>query len=280
MGEMRDDDSDSDTDDVPSTGSAPEPNRVLLAKIFMSTPNPANSQCPLIAEWDGTDPGHTKRLFVYAHIDNSTYESYVTLSDSSRKRFKYVNTLGDGRSFHRGYDKLMQTGPFSNYLQSCVHNPRAYDSYRWPHSPELETALSNFMNGTLSFVNRRDVRDKHRVYMFDLDRTIGIPSSRSFDVTPPEFTYWYKLNNSSGQDRPTQGPPETIRNIPEEEFTSNYKIFQNFNPANPHTFVESRERGKLLKGRRQLTTPRSGGKKRNKSRRKYRKIKSRRRVGW
>jgi len=233
---------------------------VILAKIFMVTIDPTSCQKP--KEWDGKDPGHTKRLFVYAHIDNSTYESYVTLSDSSHKRFKYVNTLGDGRPYHRDYDKLMQiAGPFSKYFQSCIHNPRAYDSYRWPNSPELETVLRNLMSGTLSFVNSRDVLDLHRIYVFDPDST------------PPIFTYWYRLNNSSGQDGPMQGPPddETIRDIPEHEFTSNYKIFRKFRQDNSERHKFYGELGKLSRGGKKHS------KRRNKTRRKYRKIKSRRR---
>jgi len=289
----------SDSDGVPSTGSVPEPNRVLLAKIFMVAMDPRSCQKP--KEWNGVNPGHTNRLFVYAHIDNSTYESYVTLSDLSRKRLIHVSSLGDGRPFHRGYDKLMQTGPFSKYLESCIHNPRGYDSYRYPNSPELETVLRNLMSGTLSFVNSRDALDLHRIYVFDPPPTMGIESSWHPEVTNPEYTYWYRLNNSSGLDRPTQGPPdgETIRDIAEDEFTSNYKIFQNFKKANPHRFVLSRETygnfGKMLEGihkpntptrylpihPRAVPTPRRGGKKhskrRNKTRRKYRKIKSRRR---
>ena len=305
-GEMSEDESDysSDSDGVPSTESVPEPNRVFLAKIFMSTPNPANSQRPLIAEWDGENPGHTKRLFVYAHIDNSTYESYVTLSSLSDKRLKYVNTLGDRQPFHRGYDKLMHIGvPFSNYFQSSIHDPGAYNHY--PNYPELETLLRNLMSGTLS--DDRDVLDRHRIYVFDPDRTLGIPSNRSFEVTPPNFTYWYKLNNLSGQDAVTEGPlgVETIREIPQDEFEFNYKIVSNFIPDNVHMAVLNREfgqfgkrpkgigktrylplhnpnrgRGNVHSHRRGLShdpISRRGGKKRNKTRRKYRKIKSRRR---
>jgi len=281
---------------------------ITLAKIFMSTPNPANSQRPLIAEWDGENPGHTKRLFVYAHIDNSTYEAYVTLSDESRKLLTYVNTLGDGRPFHRGYDKLMQTGPFSNYLESCIHNPRGY----WPNYPELETVLRNLMSGTLSFENDRDVLDRHRIYVFDPPITTGIEHSRHFPVSKPALTYWYRLNNTRGQDKVTQGPPggETIRDIPEDEFMSLYRIFSKFNIANPNTFLLNRESfghlGKRPEGigkkttkyrplhdpnrgpgskvpghSRGLSSSHRGGKKhskrRNRTRRKYRKIKSRRR---
>jgi hypothetical protein len=102
----------------------------------------------------------------------------------------------------------------------------------------------------------------------------------------PEFTYWYRLNNSSGQDKVTQDTPddETIRDIPKDEFDLNYKIFQNFNPDNADMFLlerESRPRMRFLKAKRPSRNTThihtAGGKKRNKTRRKYRKIKSRRR---
>ena len=270
-------DDDSASDGSPIHVHIPDPPRVTLAKIFMSIPNPANPQKPIIKEWDGKKPKYP--LFVYAYIENGTYSSYVTLSDNQKKQLRL--SLARDPRHDENYTRLMHNGPFSNYFQSYIYNPRAHNPDRYPNSPQLETALSNFMNGFLSFVNRRDPRDQFRVYMFDTGTTPGIQSKRHFDVTKPNFTYWYKLNNLSGQDRTTQGPPddETIRDIPEDEFELNYKIFQNFNPDNPHTFVESRERlGKLLKGRRRLTTHRAGGKKKhNKSRRKYRKIKSRRR---
>lgn len=279
----------SDSDDVPSsTGSVPEPNRVTLAKIFMSTPNPANSQRPLIAEWDGENPGHTKRLFVYAHIDNSTYESYVTLGDASHKQLTYVSSLGDGRPFHRDYDKRMHIVS-TTYFQSSIHNP--YHLHHWPTYPELETVLKNLMSGTLSFENGRVERDRHRIYVFDPPPTMGIEHSRHFTVSKPMYTYWYKLNNTSGLDRPTDCPPGTLQDISEYEFTSLYRIFSKFNIANHNTFLLDREpfghgtkrplniniqTGYLRRFSNGHNSHR-GGKKRNKTRRKYRKIKSRRR---
>ena len=253
------------------------PSNVILAKIFMAALDPTSCQPK---EWDGTDPGHTNKLFVYADLHNTTYQSYVTLSDRKKKLVEHF-TQRDSRHSEE-YDKLMRTGPFSKYLESCIHNPRAYDSYRWTNSPELETLLRNLMSGTLSFVNRRDVLDRHRIYVFDMPTTLGLSYTGHPEVTNPVYTYWYRLNNSSGQDKVTQGRPdgEMIREIPEEEFTSNYKIFQNFKKANPHSFVFSRETPGLPNKYRQLQRT-AGGKKhskrRNKTRRKYRKIKNRRR---
>lgn len=293
-----DDDSEySDTDDdVLSVESpVPEPNRVFLAKIFMSTPNPANSQSPIIAEWDGEDPGHTKRLFVYAHIDNSTYANYVSVG--TLKKTQRAKNIYRGQAFTPEYVSLMHTGRFSNYLQSSIHNPGAYDPYRSPHYSELETLLRNLMSGMPSFVNI-DVLDQHRIYVFDMPTTLGLTYTGHHEVTTPVYTYWYRLNS---QDKVTQGPPghETMRYIPEEEFESNYKIFQKFNKANPNQFVFRRETfgnfGKMPTGIHKPNKPsiyrsiypragptpnstyRRGGKKRNKTRRKYRKIKSRRR---
>jgi hypothetical protein len=271
-------DNDSDSDGSPIHVHIPDPPRVTLAKIFMSIPNPANPQKPIIKEWDGKKPKYP--LFVYAYIENGTYSSYVTLSYNQKKQRRL--SLDRDPRHDENYTRLMHTGPFSNYFQSYIYNPRAHDPDRYPNSPQLETMLRNLMNGDLSFVNRRDVRDKHRIYMFDTGTTPGIVYDRHFGVTKPNFTYWYKLNNLSGQDQITQGPPddETIRDIPEDEFELNYKIFQSFNPDNADMFLfdrESRSRMKFLKGKRQLTTHRAGGKKRNKTRRKYQKIKSRRR---
>ena len=288
-----DDDDESEVDDGWSMESdLPEPNRVFLAKIFMSTPNPnpEDRQSPIIAEWDGEDPGHTKRLFVYAHIDNSTYANYVSVG--TLKKNQRAKNIYRGEVFTPEYVNLMHTGRFSNCcLQSSIHNPGAYDPYRSPHYSELETLLRNLMSGMPSFVNSIDVLDQHRIYMFDTGTTTGISHNRHFNVMKPVFTYWYRLNT---QDKVTQCPPgrETIRDIPEEEFESNYKIFQKFNKANPNQFVFRRETfgnfGKIPKGinkpsiyrpihPRAGPTARRGGKKRNKTRRKYRKIKSRRR---
>jgi hypothetical protein len=273
--------SDSD-DDIPAD---PDPPRVILAKIFMRT---LSYSVPIIAEWDGKDPGHTKQLFVYAYIHNSTYQSYVR-----------------NRDIHKQYDSLMHTE-----LLSYIHNPLSYDAYIYPRFTELATLLPNLMSGNLSFPNSRDVRDKHRIYVFDPPPTMGIESNWHPQVTNPVYTYWYRLNNLSGQDHVTEGPPdvETIRDIPEEEFDLNYGIFQNFRPDNADIFLLKREpkgNGTKLKGvgKKPLYPPlhnpnrgrgnvhghsrghdpifRRGGKKnskrRNKTRRKYRKIKSRRR---
>jgi len=282
---MHDETSSSDSDGSPMHVRIPDPPRVTLAKIFMVTPNLENMQKSIIKEWDGKNPEYP--LIVYAHIENGTYRSYVTLSDKQKKQ----------QPEYESYTRLMHTGPFSTYFQSCIHNPRAYDSSRYPNCPQLETLIRNLMSGTLSFVNSRKIRDRHRIYVFDPDRTLGLKSKRHFDVMKPEFTYWYKLNNLSGRDQITEGPPddETIRDITKEEFDLNYKIFQNFNPDNPHMFLlerESRSRMRFLKAKRPsrnptatatttTTTTTAGGKKhskrRNKTRRKYRKIKSRRR---
>ena len=247
--------------------------------------------CQKPKEWNGVNPGHTNRLFVYAHIDNSTYQSYVTVSDASRKQLTHVSSLGDGRPFQRGYDKLMQNaGPFSKYVESCIHNPRAYDSAHWPNYPELETMLQNLMSGAISFENGRVERDRHRIYVFDPPPTMGIEHSRHFTVSKPMYTYWYKLNNTSGLDRPTDCPPGTLQDISEYEFTSLYRIFSKFNIANHNTFLLDREpfghgtkrplninkqTGYLRRFSNGHNSHR-GGKKRNKTRRKYRKIKSRR----
>jgi hypothetical protein len=151
--------------------------------------------------------------------------------------------------------------PFSNYFQSSIHNPGAYNPYRYPNSPELETLLRNLMSGTLSFENSRDVLDKHRIYEFDPPIATGIEHSGHFPVPKPALTYWYRLNNSSGLDKPvplpqrdqrdhqpTQCPPGTIEDISEEDFKSLYKIFSKFNIANPNSFVLNRELGKRPEG--------------------------------
>jgi hypothetical protein len=274
----------------------PDPPRVTLAKIFMVTPNPANPRKLIIKEWDGKNPEYP--LIVYAHIENGTYSSYVTLSDHQKRQLEFF-TERDPR-YDENYTRLMHNSwPVSEYFQSCIHNPRAHDPDRYPNCPQLETLIRNLMSGTLSFVNSREIRDRHRIYVFDPDRTLGLKSKRHFDVMKPEFTYWYKLNNLSGRDQITEGPPddETIREITKDEFDLNYKIFSKFNIANPNTFLLNREFGQLGKrpeGIRKPTkptrylhthprpTPRGGGKKhskrRNKTRRKYRKIKSRRRI--
>lgn len=276
---------DSDSDDgygSPMHVPVPDPPRVTLAKIFMVTPNPANPRKLIIKEWDGKNPEYP--LIVYAHIENGTYSSYVTLSDHQKRQLKFF-TERDPR-YDENYTRLMHNSwPVSEYFQSYIYNPRAHDPDRHPNYPQLETVLGNLMNGTLSFVNRRDVRDRHRIYMFDTGITPGIKSKRHFDVMKPEFTYWYKLNNLSGRDQITEGPPhdETIRDIPKDEFDLNYKIFQNFNPDNADMFLLEREsRTKILKAKRPSRNTThihtAGGKKRNKTRRKYRKIKSRRRL--
>jgi hypothetical protein len=255
------DDDDSDLDSIGSVRSRPE-SRVTLAKIFMSTPNHANPQRPLIAEWDGKDPGHTKQLFVYdAYIRNTTYQSYVTLSSQSENQGNNLR-----------YSEIMRL--------SYIHDPLLHSIY-----PELATLLPNLMSGTLSFVNRRELRERHRIYVFDPDRTPGIQFKGHFDVVKPMYTYWYKLNNLYGQDYVMEGPPdyEKIREIPQDEFELNYKIFSNFRPDNADMFLlerESRPRMKFLKAKRPSRNTThihtAGGKKRNKTRRKYRKIKSRR----
>lgn len=83
-------DSDSSISSDPSRGSSvsasdADPELVILAKIFTITPDPKNLEKPIIAEWDGTDPGPTKALFVHVCIDNTTYTSYVSVGTAKKK---------------------------------------------------------------------------------------------------------------------------------------------------------------------------------------------------
>lgn len=277
---------------------------VVLAKIFMSTPDPIpdflNNR--KIEPWDGEDPGNTKILFVYAYIHKDTYESYVFLR--SGQTTPEYNTLMHGTPMHVPY--------------SSIHNP-------YLKQPGLQRLLKNLMSGTLSFKNSRDPRDQHRIYEFAPPITTGI---EHFGICPPPTkptsTYWYRLNNLHGGDEITEGLPglETIRyDIPEDEFKLLYTVVSGFKITNHTIFLCNREAGQLPRklsgtperllspektdyrplhdpnrgpgskvpglsrglshGPRISRISRHGGKKnskkRNKTRRKYRKIKSRRR---
>ena len=257
-----------------------------LAKIFMSRPDPIpgilNNR--KIEPWDGEDPGNTKILFVYAYIDKGTYESYVFLR--SGQTTPEYNTLMHGTPMHVPY--------------SSIHNP-------YLKQPGLQRLLKNLMSGTLSFKNSRDPRDQHRIYEFAPPITTGIEHSGFCPPpTKPTSTYWYRLNNLHGGDEITQGPPGTIEDIPEDEFTKLYTVVSGFKIPNHTVFVCKRETTGKLPGNSSRTSGRllspsigntqsqylplynpnhgrgnrnslRGGKKCNKTRRKYRKIKSRRR---
>lgn len=267
--------------------------RVVLAKIFMVTPDPDDRQKTIIAEWDGKDPGHTKKLFVHAKIADTTYESYVTLGDLDRKRLASLRMLGDGRSYHRDYamrDEILRQG-----IISYIHNPP-----KCIRHSELSSLLSNFMTGNLSFENERTLRERHRIYMFYTPPSPGLTSTTHLTVTPLEFTYWYKLNNLHGQDDEEQLlnldyliSSDRIRRVSETEFELNYPIVDKFNVINgqisrinlesrrnlelPPDTKKHRYRPLYKDGRRITYGGKKHSKKRNKTRRKYRKIKSRRR---
>ena len=275
----------SDSDDEPNSASsydgyssdsmesASDPPNVVLAKIFTITPDPQNLQKTIIAEWDGTDPGPTKALFVHVCIDNTTYTSYVSVGQQKIKQRK-ANTIM-GRPYVPDYDRVMQNETPKQGLISCLHNPKACS---YPGYTELGTLLPNLMCGILSFENERD---RHRIFMFYTPPSPGLTSYSHSKGTKPEFSYWYKLNNLSGQDKETEPDlgSDKIRRVSKNEFGLYYQIFHTFNPDNPVMHNLYRELGKRKPG---ILGKRSRGgkkhsKKRNKTRRKYRKIKSRRR---
>ena len=292
------------------SASDPDTDPVILAKIFMSTPDPQNRQKTIIAEWDGTDPGHDKKLFVHAKIADTTCEEYVTLGDLDKRHRAYLSTLGDQRPYHREYAKLMQDETPRQGFISYIHNPPACSRYS-----ELSSLLPNFMTGNLSFENERTSRERHRIYMFYTPPSPGLTSTTHPPVTTPlEITYWYKLNNLHGQDD-VKLPNldylisvDKIRKVSETEFELNYPIFHTLKVKNVNRYrqkVEITRPETTLTGVRKPTRyipvhipgkvnvhghghghsrgptfhkfSRRGGKKRNKTRRKYRKIKSRRR---
>jgi hypothetical protein len=71
------------SDSQGSASSVEEPT-VTLAKIFMID---VNEQ---IRDWDGKEP-NDKRLFVYAHIGDTTYDSYMPRSNGSRYNSDFTN---------------------------------------------------------------------------------------------------------------------------------------------------------------------------------------------
>lgn len=268
--------------------------RVVLAKIFMVTPDPDDRQKNIIAEWDGTDPGHDKKLFVHAKIADTTCEEYLTLGDLDKRKLDYLRNLGDGRSYHRDYAMRDET-PRQGVI-SYIHNPP-----KCIRHSELSSLLSNFMTGNLSFENERTLRERHRIYMFYTPPSPGLTSNMHLTVTPLVITYWYKLNNLHGQDDEEQLlnldyliSSDRIRRVSESEFELNYPIFDKFKVRNVEMSRINLESGINLELQLSRVKPRytringpnsvsgsrnsrRGGKKRNKTRRKYRKIKSRRR---
>lgn len=179
-----------------------------------------------------------------------------------------------GRPYVPHYDRVMQNETPKQGLISCLYNPKACV---YPGYTELGTLLPNLMCGILSFENERDLRDRHRIYMFYTPSSPGLTSTTHPTVTPLEITYWYKLNNLHGQDH-EQLPnidslisADKIRRVSEKEFEINYDIFRTFKPDNPVTHKLYGELGKRHRGGKKHS------KKRNKTRRKYRKVKSRRR---
>lgn len=261
--------SDSSTESV-------QPATVTLAKIFMVTLNPKSLEEP--KEWDGTDPGPTKALFVHVCIDNTTYTSYVSVG-TAKKRQRQENTFM-GRHYVPDYYKVMQNETPKQGLISCLYNPKACV---YPGYSELGTLLPNLMCGILSFENLRDLREQHRIYMFDIPPTQGRTSDSHYNGTKPEFTYWYKLNGQDHVELPNLEyliTADKIRSVSEPEFVSHYRIFGKFRPDNVELHNICRELGKgglPCKRSRNGVGGKKHSKKRNKTRRKYRKIKSRRR---
>lgn len=254
------------SDNVSST----DPPNVVLAKIFMVTIDPKSLQKP--KEWDGTDPGPTKALFVHVCIHNTTYVSYVSVGTAKKKQRQ--ENIFMGLPYVPDYDRVMQNETPKQGLISCLYNPNAC---RYPGYIELGTLMPNLMCGILSFENERDLRDLHRIYRFDIPPTQGLTSDSHPKGTKPEFSYWYKLNNLSGQDKETERDlveNDKIRRVSKTDFDLNYQIFHTFNPDNPHMHKFYGELGILGKRSR---GGKKHSKKRNKTRRKYRKIKSRRR---
>jgi hypothetical protein len=305
MGDLYDSDSARSDFSVYSDGVPSQPRPIAtLAKIYMSTPNPnrGERQRLIIKEWDGKNPGHTKTLFVYACIDNSTYANYVTVG--TLKRAQRAQNTYRGEPFIPDYVNVMQDSMRDGII-SCLSSPRACN---YPGYPELSTLLPNLMCGIISVDKDRgeaeaEARLVHmnRIYMFDIPTTPGLIYKGHYNVTPPEFTYWYRLNDGYSGDKLTEGAPvgSTVSIYDQSELESDfelesdsgsskrsrpdnvpiYKIFRNFRPDNADRAVLNREFGQL--GKRPKGRGNHGGKKhskkRNKTRRKYRKIKSRRR---
>jgi hypothetical protein len=274
---------------------------VTLAQIFMSTPNPNRDdrQKHIIEEWDGKNPGHTKTLFVYACIDNSTYANYVSVP--TLKQNQRAKNTDRGEAFIPEYVKVMQQDTREGII-SCLSSPRVCS---YPSYPELKTLLPNLMCGIISVDRNKeeteveaDLVHMNRIYMLDIPPTLGLEYTQHFAVTKPEFTYWYRLNDGYNGDKLTGYAPlgSTVsvdwRDLESDSSKSKrlnpdvpiYKIFRNFRPDNADLFKFHLETGFLKAKKRRSSSPipdTAGGKKhskkRNKTRRKYRKIKSRRR---
>ena len=259
MGDLYNSDSDSGSVFSVSSDGVPSPPRwpiATLVKIFMSTPNPNRGERPIIKEWDGKNPGHTKTLFVYACIDNSTYANYVSVG-TQKQAHRAQNTDDRGNPYIPDYGKVMQDRMRDGII-SCLSSPRACN---YPGHPELSTLLPNLMCGIISVDKDRGEAEAeaslvhmNRIYMFDMPTTPGLIYKGHYSVTPPEFTYWYRLNDGYSGDKLTDGAPvgSTVSIYDQSELESDtnprnatngpiYKIFRNFRPDNPVTFVFGRE---------------------------------------
>lgn len=214
--------SDSDSPRIGSRRRRPPPT-VTLAKIYAAS---GNWQNPVIREWDGTLPEHDTRLFVYAYISNTTYKSYVSYST---QRKKTIDSLSfQGRPYDVDYTSSMHAQtPWVRFFESYIHIPN-------PQLVELTNILQNFMSGHLSFINGRELRDRHRIYKFE-------PHA---PLVPAHQTYWYKLDKGYNLDNETPTPqskPDAVHTISHDEFMSNYTIFSRFVPKNVDTYLMERE---------------------------------------
>jgi hypothetical protein len=229
---MYDSSSDSDSDsDSPRIGSRRRrPPPVTLAKIYAAS---GNWQNPVIREWDGTQPENDTRLFVYAYISNTTYKSYVSYSTQRKKTIDSFSF--QGRPYDVDYTSSMHAQhPWVRFFESYIHLPN-------PQLVELTNILKNFMSGNLSFINGRELRDRHRIYKFEPQRKLGITHA---PVVPAHQTYWYKLDKGYNLDNETLTPPskpDAVHTISHDEFMSNYTILSSFIPKNVDMHLMERE---------------------------------------
>jgi hypothetical protein len=227
---MYDSGSDSDSPRIGSRRRRSPPPPVTLAKIYAASGNWQNT---VILEWDGTQPERDTRLFVYAYISNTTYKSYVSYST---QRKKTIDSLSfQGRPYNVDYTSSMHAQtPWVRFFESYIHLPN-------PKLVELTNILQNFMSGNLSFINGRELRDRHRIYKFEPQRKVGTTHA---PLVPTHQTYWYKLDKGYNLDDETPTPPskpDAVHTISHDEFMSNYIIFSSFVPKNVDTYLMERE---------------------------------------
>jgi len=220
----------------------PQDSIVTLAKIFIT-----NEQERIKSEWNGTQPVVGDKLFVYAHIGNTTYSSYMPRSNGYSYNLDFTN---------------MRAGPHGRAGASFLHCSNGSIILPLMHGAHHDiTPLQR---------NCRIYHDKKNKIWYKLNKEGYEPDK---EVSTNAST------SRHGRHVPSNIPIDSIRNIHESNVGAHCSIGSDYTPLTEYItgkqlYLLNREITQTLtSGRsRSETPPRRGG---GKTRRKF-KVKKRR----